>query len=128
MCLKLSGSSLVFSVKIGSELKEGTTFSMNCQDVESTCKARTGQLCKVFWIGPSSDEFICTRRISVDSSNNSCFVVSSKYKDRTTYQSGGVVNIRNVSRNESGTYTCECKCGGKNVESKYCHEVTIVCE
>ena len=128
MCHKLSGLSLAFPVKNGSELKEGTTVSMNCQDVESSCKARTGQLCKVFWIGPSSDEFICTRRISVDSSSNSCFGASSKYKNRTTYQSGGVVNIKNVRRNESGIYRCECKCGDKDVESKSYYGVIIVCE
>ena len=130
MCLKLSVSSLVFPVKIGSELKEGTTVSMNCQDVESSCKARTGQLCKVEWIAHILDgsHFICTRKISVDSSNNSCFGASEIYKNRTTYQAGGVVNIKNVRRNESGTYRCECKCIGETVESKSYQGVTIVCE
>ena len=121
---------IYISVKTGSELKDRTTVSMNCQDVESTCKARTEQLCKVKWIGHFYDGsyFICTRQISVDSSNNRCFVVSAIYKDRTTYQAGGVVNIQNVRRNESGTYKCECKCTGETVESKSYHGVTILCE
>ena len=130
MCLKLSGSSLVFPVKNGSELKEWATISMNCQNVESTCKDRGGEFCKVKWIAQILDEsfFICTRKISVDSTNKSCFVVSAIYKNRTTYQPGGVVNIKDVRRNESGIYKCECKCGGKDVESKSYHGVIILCE
>ena len=121
---------IYISVKTGSELKEGTTVSMNCQDVESTCKARTEQLCKVKWIGHFYDGsyFICTRQISVDSSNNRCFGASEKYKNRITYQPSGVVNIKNVRRNENGTYTCECQCTGETVESKSYQGVTIVCE
>ena len=130
MCLKLSGSSLAFPVKTGSELKVGTTVSMNCQDVESSCKARTGQLCTVNWIGQILDgsHLICSRKISVDSSNNSCFDVSTIYKNRTTYQPGGVVNIKNVRRNESGTYKCECQCTGDIMESKSYQRVIILCE
>ena len=103
---------------------------MNCHDVESSCKARTGQLCKIIWIAHISDGsfFICTRKISVDSANSSCFGVSTIYKNRTTYQPGGVVNIRDVRRNESGTYTCECQCTGETVESKSYQGVTVVCE
>ena len=103
---------------------------MNCQDVESTCKDRGGEFCKVKWRAQILDGsfFICTRKISVDSSNKSCFGVTEIYKDRTTYQHGGVVNIKDVRRNESGTYSCECKCGGKYVESKSYHGVTVVCE
>ena len=105
---------------------------MNCQDVESSCKARIGQLCRVNWIlsRPSLDEThtVCTRQISVDSSDNSCFIlgVTSKYKDRTTYQPGGVVNIKNVRRNESGIYRCECKCIGDIVETKSYYGVIVV--
>ena len=103
---------------------------MNCEDVESTCKARTGQLCKVNWKASIFGEshVICTRKISVNSTNKSCFVVSKIYKDRTTYQPVGVVNIRNVRRNENGNYTCECQCTGETVQSKSYQGVTVVCE
>ena len=102
---------------------------MNCQDVESTCKARTGQLCTDLWIASLEKQYvICSRQISVDSSDASCFIsgFASIYKDRTTYQPGGVVNIKNVRRNESGTYTCECKCRTSTVESKSYYGVIIV--
>ena len=117
-----------FPVKTGSELKEGATVSMNCQDVESNCKTRTEKLCAVFWIASLDEPHnICSRQIAVDSSDDSCFIsLPSKYKDRTTYQSGGVVNIKNVRRNESGTYRCECKCIGDIVESKSYYGVIIV--
>ena len=105
---------------------------MNCQDVESKCKARTGELCSVNWIASILDrpQKVCSRQISVDSSNSSCFIsgLTSVYKDRTTYQSAGVVNIKDVRRNENGTYTCECKCRSSTVESKSYYGVIIVCK
>ena len=122
------------SVKIGSEVKEGTTISMTCQDVESLCKARTGQLCTVDWIlsrpSPEEPHTLCTRQISVDSSDDSCFIsgLKSVYIGRTTYQPDGVVNINNVRRNESGIYRCECQCTGNIVESKSYYGVIIVRE
>ena len=103
---------------------------MNCQDVESNCKARTGQLCTVIWMAYLSDgsQTVCSRQISVASANNSCFLSgqTTKYKDRTTYQPGGVVNIKNIRRNENGTYRCECKCIGDIVETKSYYGVIVV--
>ena len=104
---------------------------MNCQDVESTCKDRGGQLCTAIWLAHLSDGFytVCSRQISVDSSDGRCFISGTTiYKDRTTYQPGGVVNIKNVRRNESGTYKCECKCRTSIVGSKSYYGVIIVCE
>ena len=118
------------SVTSGSEVKEGTSMYMNCENVETGCKARTGQLCTVSWTARILDQphTICTRQISVDSSDDSCFIsgLTSVYTDRTTYQAGGVVYIQNVRRDESGTYRCECRCTGNTVDSKSYYGVIIV--
>ena len=115
-------------IRMNSELKEGDTVSMNCNDVESVCYARRDPTCTTIWRAfhtvSKNNLNLCSRYEGLGPTD--CLIGLGPYKGRTSYQSSGVVQITNVRREERGIYRCECLCQGNVVNSKYYYGVIIV--
>ena len=102
---------------------------MNCYEIVQKC---TNIICSVKWQVTTLNQRtydMCSRHSGRAESDKMC-VTHPLYTGRTRYDVNGVVQVDDVRRNESGTYTCNCVCpiGHGPEESKSYYGVIIVRE